>query len=184
MLLQLGIRNLPQSEVDYAKQFISSSSSEQKFSDQDIRSLLVNNRLGNKICNYCWKKDPATLRRLQLCNKCFLTWYCSEQCKSADQKKHLEWCCNPQASRDMGPLKTSFAHVKQWSIFRASLWLAFQACTMHSQGMLLIWIGIFWKMQSSPTKEIGICVPSIQVFLCTGIVILSEWARESCKSIG
>lgn len=77
-----------------------------ELSDQEIRFMLASNRLSNKICNSCHKKDKKTLAKLVLCKECCLTWYCGPRCQQRDQLRHKLWCCNPKASIDQGPMKT------------------------------------------------------------------------------
>jgi hypothetical protein len=46
------------------------------------------------ICSGCMKKDKETLFKLQLCEKCYLEWYCSNECQMAHRHVHQKYCCN------------------------------------------------------------------------------------------
>jgi hypothetical protein len=98
MLLDMGKKNLPRSEVDFVMRAVPGT----EHTETQLRTLIVNNRLGNRICNLCLDKESKSL---ELCNKCFLTWYCSATCYERDQKTHSRLCCNPDADRDQGPMR-------------------------------------------------------------------------------
>lgn len=73
------------------------------------KSMMVLTRLCNPICNYC--SDKSAMRRLHLCPKCEMTWYCSENCQRTDSAQHALWCCNPNGPRDTGPMEIRLVKV-------------------------------------------------------------------------
>jgi hypothetical protein len=96
-------RNLPLSEVRAVIQSAPETpeSGPRLVKDEDLPLAVVRNRIGDPICNWCWKKGETPLF---YCTACHCTWFCSELCREADDA-HRAWCCNPDAAPDTGPLR-------------------------------------------------------------------------------
>jgi len=89
---------LPDSEVVYARSLFNT-----KFTDDELRLMLANNRRGTLVCNFC-RKDRL---RLMTCRNCKCTRWCSLPCAQRDRETHLKWCCQKDGPRDVtGPLAT------------------------------------------------------------------------------
>jgi len=74
------------------------------------RNDLARNNLCNAICNKCL--DKSDLLKLGLCDHCCLTWYCSEDCRAADQENHRLRCGRRNGPLDKGPMQLVFARLK------------------------------------------------------------------------
>ncbi len=75
----------------------------------ETQFMLAMNRWHNRICDR-YKECPkfgtqAVYLNLSLCQRCYCTWYCSEECRSKAAESHAKWCCNKDADPDQGPLK-------------------------------------------------------------------------------
>jgi hypothetical protein len=87
--MRRAIHNLPPSEIMYNAMFIHNVVP--SGIDDDIATLLVQLRYSSAECNYCRKKGTMKFKR---CEKCFLVFYCSNDCQKKDTFKHQEYCCN------------------------------------------------------------------------------------------
>jgi hypothetical protein len=75
---------------------------------EEWKRQIVNNRIQNAICNYCFKKEETPLR---YCTRCHCTWFCSAYCEDHDAS-HKSWCCNPNAPADTGPMRILVADAR------------------------------------------------------------------------
>ena len=92
---------LPDSEVAYARTLFDST-----YTNDELRLLLANNRIGTRVCNSC-RKDRGPL---MTCRKCRCTRWCSLTCAIRDHESHVKWCCQKDGPRDAtGPLATAIA---------------------------------------------------------------------------
>ena len=88
------------------------------FPDKPLVTLYIQvamNRWNNRICNRFLACPLFGTQRvylgLHLCDRCRSTWYCSDACRNADRESHDQWCCNPHARPDEGPLKVTLMKV-------------------------------------------------------------------------
>lgn len=72
----------------------------------DIVYQLAFIRLSNRICDHCGNKD-----NLQICENCYLTWYCNRACQEAHWNKHKLRCCNKRGPLDEGYQKIIFENI-------------------------------------------------------------------------
>lgn len=95
-------QSLPKSEVSYVQRLFVGVD-EDTPSDEYVRIMLASNRIMNKICNFCGKKNIE----YSMCEECCCTWYCkNSDCKNKDSVTHSKWCCKPDGPRDTGYMAT------------------------------------------------------------------------------
>jgi hypothetical protein len=118
-IYQTAIQRLPRSEVEYLKACHANAvreglepSDAKTPSAEETAAGIVMMRLMNPICNHC-RRYPAALGALLLCKTCCATWFCSVACKRRD-KRHKQWCANPDAPRDFGPHAMTVTPVTQF----------------------------------------------------------------------
>lgn len=55
----------------------------------------------NRVCTYCLKWNS---KKIGICTRCNLTWYCNKHCQKKDWKRHKQWCCKPTCKFTAHPM--------------------------------------------------------------------------------
>ena len=108
-VLVLAAERLPKSEVKVVQDVVNTGGGRPML-EKEVRLALARNRLTNSICDQCMVKGPSV--KLELCGKCYSTWYCSASCRDKAKPKHDLWCAKMDAPPDQGPLRTVFLKLK------------------------------------------------------------------------
>lgn len=93
-----GLLNLPLNDINYLLNLNISKNYEL------LRENLVINLLSNRICENCGNKD--NIKKLLICVKCSLAWYCSISCQTEHYSTHILRCNNIN-----GPLNEGYQKI-------------------------------------------------------------------------
>ncbi len=89
-----GIAHIPNKQLNLYKRALVETIGATDINDDELKSQIMFLLVTNPICVSCLKKDPATLKKLKLCNKCHIEWYCGDQCRQNHLPIHSKYCQN------------------------------------------------------------------------------------------
>lgn len=70
--------------------------------------ICPNTEIPKKLIKCTEESCRATELCLFRCQKCYLCYYCSEECRIKDEEMHSKRCCNLNGPADYGPMRISF----------------------------------------------------------------------------
>jgi hypothetical protein len=103
---QKAIANVPQIDVSAVKNYIENHLWEENLPTQDIkdeykiRESIVDDLWNHKICHFCGsaggsKNSSIKKAKLKVCSRCYLVFYCNEECQKSDYSdNHKFRCCS------------------------------------------------------------------------------------------
>lgn len=78
---------------------------------KDLKTKLAFNRISNRVCNQCVNKNFPKAQ-LICCEKCRLTFWCSEKCKKDNTAEHAKWCMRDVDAVETGPMRVVLLETK------------------------------------------------------------------------
>ena len=110
-ILLKGMDNIPIADVELLSQHATNMDNlpEDKYVSQ-LKAQLASLRLMNRICEKCGYKQD--IKKLKICTKCGLTWYCSDNCQQQDHSRHILRCANVNGPLDTGYQQLAFLKIK------------------------------------------------------------------------